>query len=518
MTQIFFMRTKFYTCCILLIVAFGSNGKVAAQTGNVGIGTISPEPSAVLDITSTTQGVLLPRMTMEQRNAIVAPAAGLLIYQYDVAPGFYYYLSGWQPLGSSSTESANRLLSNLQAPTAINTNLLPGNSGLNDIGSPSLLWRDIHFNGDIFLQGARFISSRGTNNFFGTLAGNTSTTGFYNTASGSYALSGNINGYWNTAYGYQALSTANNSYGNTGTGFQSLISNTTGNYNTATGVLALSSVTAGNSNTATGAGAVNLASGSYNSAFGYFSGGNLPVGDYNTYLGAYADGPEAATLFNATAVGYEATVSASNSVKVGNTSVTSIGGYAGWTTYPSDRRFKTNIKEDVPGLQFINQLRAVTYNVDVDALNKALRPPLSGAKTPDALGRKKEITADEIGARLQKTSVTYTGFIAQEVEAAAKKIGYRFSGVDAPKSSKDFYGLRYSEFVVPLVKSVQELARKVEDLQREKALLKNKNEAVENTIKKQQAQIDSQQQQIESLKAMVLQMQKGFNPIKPAVK
>ena len=36
-------------------------------------------------------------------------------------------------------------------------------------------------------------------------------------------------------------------------------------------------------------------------------------------------------------------------------------------------------------------------------------------------------------------------------------MGYDFSGVDAPKNDKDIYGLRYSEFVVPLVKAVQEL-------------------------------------------------------------
>ena len=51
-----------------------------------------------------------------------------------------------------------------------------------------------------------------------------------------------------------------------------------------------------------------------------------------------------------------------------------------------------------------------------------------------------------------------TGFIAQEVEAAAKKLGFDFSGVDAPKNENDYYGLRYAEFVVPLVKAVQELS------------------------------------------------------------
>ena len=62
-------------------------------------------------------------------------------------------------------------------------------------------------------------------------------------------------------------------------------------------------------------------------------------------------------------------------------------------------------------------------------------------------------------------SPTTTGFIAQEVEAAAKNIGYDFSGVDAPKNEKDMYGLRYAEIVVPLVKAVQELNQKNETLE-----------------------------------------------------
>ena len=45
----------------------------------VGIGTSSPHPSAQLDVTSTTKGLLVPRMTQAQRTAIAGPLAGLLI-------------------------------------------------------------------------------------------------------------------------------------------------------------------------------------------------------------------------------------------------------------------------------------------------------------------------------------------------------------------------------------------------------------------------------------------------------
>lgn len=54
------------------------------------------DPSAALDVKSTTKGMLTPRMTLTQRNAIASPANGLLIYQTDNTPGFYYYNgSGW---------------------------------------------------------------------------------------------------------------------------------------------------------------------------------------------------------------------------------------------------------------------------------------------------------------------------------------------------------------------------------------------------------------------------------------
>jgi hypothetical protein len=54
-----------------------------------------------------------------------------------------------------------------------------------------------------------------------------------------------------------------------------------------------------------------------------------------------------------------ATTTANNQVRIGNNLVTSIGGYAGWTTLPSDGRVKKNIKTNAPGLAFINKLKPV---------------------------------------------------------------------------------------------------------------------------------------------------------------
>jgi hypothetical protein len=61
------------------------------------------------------------------------------------------------------------------------------------------------------------------------------------------------------------------------------------------------------------------------------------------------------------------------------------------------------------------------------------------------------------------------------VEAAAREAGFdRFSGVDAPKNDRDYYGIRYSEFVVPLVKAVQELSEIVEQQQKQIDILLKK--------------------------------------------
>ncbi len=78
--------------------------------------------------------------------------------------------------------------------------------------------------------------------------------------------------------------------------------------------------------------------------------------------------------------------------------------------------------------------------------------------------------------------IKFSGFIAQEVEKAAEDAGYNFSGVAIPKISTELYTLRYAEFVVPLVKAVQEqqtiideLKKQMAEMKREIELLKKKN-------------------------------------------
>lgn len=71
----------------------------------IGIGTVTPNASSVLDITSTTKGMLAPRMTTAQRIAIASPAESLLVYDTTVK-SFYYYntaTTSWIKLATESS-------------------------------------------------------------------------------------------------------------------------------------------------------------------------------------------------------------------------------------------------------------------------------------------------------------------------------------------------------------------------------------------------------------------------------
>ena len=79
----------------------------------IGINNETPDASAALDITSTTGGLLVPRMTETQRDAISPAATGLMIYQTDGTVGFYYYNgSSWE--GYYSKNEVDTLIANLQ--------------------------------------------------------------------------------------------------------------------------------------------------------------------------------------------------------------------------------------------------------------------------------------------------------------------------------------------------------------------------------------------------------------------
>jgi hypothetical protein len=87
-------------------IGSGSSTRVTAMTlvgnGNVGIGVTAPAASAILDITSTTKGVLFPRMTTTQINAITSPANGLTVYNTTVLALCFYDGTGWKKVSHSA--------------------------------------------------------------------------------------------------------------------------------------------------------------------------------------------------------------------------------------------------------------------------------------------------------------------------------------------------------------------------------------------------------------------------------
>ncbi|MBP8753874.1 MAG: hypothetical protein KBF51_12430 [Chitinophagales bacterium] len=140
---------------LLFIIALGFSIKSTGQnifpaTGSAGIGTSTPVSSAILELSSTSQGMLAPRMTKAQRDAIGSPAAGLLIYQTNSQPGFYYYSgAAWTALAG---KGPNKQLSNLSA-TSINESLIPNANNTIDIGAVGLNWNEVYVNSIKFMDG-----------------------------------------------------------------------------------------------------------------------------------------------------------------------------------------------------------------------------------------------------------------------------------------------------------------------------------------------------------------------------
>ena len=80
------MKQFIFSLTFIFLCTLSSQAQVA-----IGTGSPTPDASAALDIQSTTQGMLIPRMTASQRGMIAAPALGLLVYQTDAIAGFYFY-------------------------------------------------------------------------------------------------------------------------------------------------------------------------------------------------------------------------------------------------------------------------------------------------------------------------------------------------------------------------------------------------------------------------------------------
>jgi hypothetical protein len=406
-------------CCQFILNA------ASAQSVAINTDGSTADASAILDVKSTSKGILIPRMTTAQRTGITTPATGLLVFDTDTNAFWYYTGSAWTKLDVNSWSTTGN------SGTA---------SGTNFIGTTD----DIPFTVKVNNVVAGYVAS--TSNPIGPYSNNTiwgyqglqaNTTGRGNVAIGTQALMANTTANYNTAVGYLAL-TASNSVGNTAVGHRSLNALTTGTYNVGVGFGALNLVTSGLNNVAVGTGAL----------------GAVTWGSGNTGIGAGANVSDG-TFDNTTAIGNGAVVNASNKIRLGNSAVTVIEGQVAYTT-PSDGRYKYNVKEDVKGLDFIMQLRPVTYQFDVQRFDATM----AGNNMAHPVSNVLQASYNEAAA------IRRTGFIAQEVEQAAIKTGYNFSGINKPKTDKDHYSLSYESFVVPLVKAVQEQNKQIDELKK----------------------------------------------------
>jgi len=92
----------------IFLFTFFVTGWMSGFAQSVGINNdgSSPNGSAMLDVKSTSKGILIPRMTQQQREDILLPATGLMVYQTDATAGFYYYNGTlWNQIGPAYTET-----------------------------------------------------------------------------------------------------------------------------------------------------------------------------------------------------------------------------------------------------------------------------------------------------------------------------------------------------------------------------------------------------------------------------
>ena len=306
----------------------------------------------------------------------------------------------------------------------------------------------------------------------GTYAMLSNTTGSFSTAVGHNALTSNQTGSYSTAIGYEALKNfkaASSADNNLAIGYRAMLggANYTGKDNIGIGYMAMNAITTGYDNVTVGTSSMNVnttgsnnvamgsralflnTTGGANTAIGFYTLYNNSTGQYNTGVGlnalnynetgsfntavGYGAGPVSGStaLQNTTGIGYGATVSADNTIQLGNSSITTIQGQVGFTA-ASDRRIKEDIRNSRYGLREVMQLRAVDYTLTSN--------------------------------RLQQV-----GFVAQEVKAIVPEV---VTGKEGDLSKGEILGVTYGNLVPVLTKAIQEQQAMIEQLQREIKALK----------------------------------------------
>jgi len=301
----------------------------------------------------------------------------------------------------------------------------------------------------------------------GALASNT--TADYNTAFGRSALLANTTGTKNVAVGATALDANTTANDNTAVGFDSLGANTTGSANTAVGREAMEANTTGANNTALGCAAAAVqttasnntaigfnallaaTTGEQNTVVGSLCGDDITTGDRNTMIG-YNVGNSAVGVDQEVVIGSNINGAGTNTVKIGtsagNATLALDGSDTSWSA-SSDLRLKKDIADSTVGLNFIKDLRPVTFKWNAkNAINNSL-PQYDADSSDPVYGAGK----------------THHGFIAQEVKTVIDAHSDVANGHNLWNTDSDGTQQVAQGALVPmLVKAIQEQNALIEAL------------------------------------------------------
>ena len=226
---------------ILLFMLFGATVSVFAQDGSVGIGTTKPDNSAILDLSSNKKGLLMPRMFLKEKDAILNPAIGLKVYQTDSEVGEYLF----------DGKTWNKILTTKEA-FSITNDPNDWSFGGNSPAAGSFIGTNNGIPLEFKISSVRsgLIDVANTNSLFGFNTGIVM-TGNNNASLGSNTLTSNTSGSLNMAIGTNSLNKNVIGGNNVGIGAATLYNNL-GSNNIAIGTFAGFSKTTGNGNIAIG--------------------------------------------------------------------------------------------------------------------------------------------------------------------------------------------------------------------------------------------------------------------------
>ena len=334
------------SCATLLLSLWGTVGTVQAQSG-VGIGTLTPDASAALDVNSSSKGVLFPRVALTglyDATTVPTPANGLVVFNTTTTVGNRAQLvsntgtpnaPAWAPIGAGNNWGVTG-----------NTGLSAATSFLGTVDGTPLSFRVNNRQVAQFqVNGAAWLEATGSANLFvGVQSGQVNTSGLGNVflgyQTGSLNTTGTANLFVGSYAGLNNTTGSNNQY----MGYQAGTRSTTGSQNLFVGALAGYYNTSGGGNVFLGnSTGLNNTTGNFNIFVGGASGYYNTTGASNTFMGCYAGFYNTGgnqNLAVGTQAGYFNT-SGSNNLSLGysagqtNTSGSgnlSIGAYAGFSS------------------------------------------------------------------------------------------------------------------------------------------------------------------------------------------